>query len=50
MNNENQMFISNDDLEKFLMLNKNLDKKRAQLRENLRQKFQIWKQSLPYKI
>jgi hypothetical protein len=43
------MFISEDDLYEFFMLNKNFHIKRAQLQENFKRKFQTWKQRLPYK-
>jgi hypothetical protein len=49
MNVEKQMFISDDDLQEFSMLNKNFNIKRAQLREMFKFKFQTWKQRLPYK-
>jgi hypothetical protein len=48
-NIDNQMFISDDDLHEFSMINKNLNIKRAQLREIFKFKFQTWKQRLPYK-
>jgi hypothetical protein len=43
------MFISDDDLHEFSMINKNLNIKRAQLREIFKFKFQTWKQRLTYK-
>ncbi|CAF3084242.1 unnamed protein product [Rotaria sp. Silwood2] len=46
---ENQLFISDDDLRQFSMLNKNFDIKRSQLRDIFKLKFQAWKQRLPYK-
>jgi len=49
INIENQMFISDDDLSQFSILNQNFDIKRSQLRESFKIKFQLWKQRLPYK-
>ncbi|CAF4827248.1 unnamed protein product [Rotaria sp. Silwood1] len=46
---ESQLFISDDDLRQFLMLNKNFDVERSQLRDIFKLKFQAWKQRLPYK-
>jgi hypothetical protein len=49
MDIDNQIYISDDDLHQFSMLNKNVDIKRAQLRDIFKLKFQAWKQRLPYK-
>ncbi|CAF3689708.1 unnamed protein product [Adineta steineri] len=49
-NIDNEIYISDDDLYEFSMLNKNVDRKRAQLREIFKFKFQSWKQRLPYKM
>ncbi|CAF3369529.1 unnamed protein product [Rotaria socialis] len=45
---DSQIFISDNDLHRFFMLNKNFDIKRAQLRDNIKLKFLAWKQRLPY--
>ena len=47
---ENQVFISDVDLHQFSMLNKNIEEKRAQLREKLQVQFHIWKNRLFHKI
>lgn len=44
---EDQSFISEADLHRFSMLNKNIEFKRAQQRSMLKAKFQAWQQKLP---